>query len=61
MVQGEAVEWNAVTGSVDQVVEALGRYRDIGVVDLSIIPGQDDETSLWTVHGLITDVLPQLR
>ena len=30
--------------------DALGHYRDLGVSDLSIVPGQDDETSLATVR-----------
>jgi alkanesulfonate monooxygenase SsuD/methylene tetrahydromethanopterin reductase-like flavin-dependent oxidoreductase (luciferase family) len=59
-VAGEVVDWQAVTGSVDQVVDTLGRYRDLGVRDLSCIPGQDDETSLRTVEALVADVLPQL-
>ncbi|MEO1064094.1 MAG: LLM class flavin-dependent oxidoreductase [Actinomycetota bacterium] len=59
-VAGEEVDWQAVTGSVDQVVDALGRYRELGVADLSCIPGQDDATSLRTVEALTTDVLPQL-
>jgi alkanesulfonate monooxygenase SsuD/methylene tetrahydromethanopterin reductase-like flavin-dependent oxidoreductase (luciferase family) len=60
-VGGREVDWHAVTGSVDQVVDALGHYRDLGVSDLSIVPGQDDETSLGTVRALVDDVVPQLR
>jgi alkanesulfonate monooxygenase SsuD/methylene tetrahydromethanopterin reductase-like flavin-dependent oxidoreductase (luciferase family) len=59
-VSGDQIEWNAVTGSVDQVVDALGQYAEIGVSDLSVIPGQSDETSLQTVRALVADVLPQL-
>lgn len=59
-VDGEALEWHAVTGSADQLVDALGRFAAMGVSDLSIIPGQDDETSLRTVEVLAADVLPQL-
>lgn len=59
-VGGDEVDWHAVTGSTDQVVDALGRYRDIGVSDLSIVPGQDDDTSLRTVRALVDDVVPQL-
>lgn len=60
-VDGEAVEWHAVTGSVAQLVDALGRFGAMGVSDLSIIPGQDDATSLRTVEVLAADVLPQLE
>lgn len=59
-VDGDAVEWHAVTGSVDRLVDALGRYRELGVVDLSIIPGQDDDTSRRTVAALVDEVVPQL-
>lgn len=59
-VEGEALDWHAVTGSVAQVVDALGRFRELGVSDLSIIPGQDDDTSRSTVRALVHDVVPQL-
>ena len=59
-VEGAAVEWHAVTGSPSQLVDALGRYRELGVTDLSIVPGQDDITSLRTVEVLVADVVPQL-
>ena len=59
-VDGEVLDWTAVTGSVDQLVDALGRYRALGVTDLAIVPGQDDETSMRTVEVLISEVAPQL-
>lgn len=59
-VQGREVEWNAVGGSIAEVVDALGRYRDMGVSDLSIVPGQDDATSRRTVETLVTEIVPQL-
>lgn len=59
-VAGEVVDWQALSGSVDQVVDAFGRYRELGVRDLSCIPGQDDATSRRTVEALVNDVLPQL-
>ena len=59
-VEGEEVEWHAVTGSPAQLAEALGRFAAMGVSDLSVVPGQDDETALRTVDTLATDVLPQL-
>lgn len=59
-VRGEALDWHAVTGSVDQLVDSLGRYREIGVADLSVIPGADDETSRRTVRALVDEVVPQL-
>jgi alkanesulfonate monooxygenase SsuD/methylene tetrahydromethanopterin reductase-like flavin-dependent oxidoreductase (luciferase family) len=57
---GEEVEWHAVVGSADQVAEQLDSYRRLGVSDLSLVPGQDDERSLATVTALVEKVLPQL-
>lgn len=59
-VEGEVVDWNAVTGSVDQLVDSLHRYREMGVSDLAIIPGQDDSTSERTIEILVSEVVPQL-
>lgn len=59
-VAGEALDWHAVTGSADELVDALGRFAAMGVADLSIIPGQGDEASLRTIEALATEVLPQL-
>ena len=59
-VTGDVVEWHATTGSADQLVDTLGRYAELGVRDLSIIPGQDDAGSLRTVQVLASDVVPQL-
>lgn len=61
VVEGEVVDWNAVTGSVDQIVDSLARYEEMGVCDLAIIPGQDDATSERTVQALVDEILPQLR
>jgi alkanesulfonate monooxygenase SsuD/methylene tetrahydromethanopterin reductase-like flavin-dependent oxidoreductase (luciferase family) len=57
---GEEVDWHALAGSADQVAEQLDRYRQIGVADLSLVPGQDDERSMATVAALVEEVLPQL-
>jgi alkanesulfonate monooxygenase SsuD/methylene tetrahydromethanopterin reductase-like flavin-dependent oxidoreductase (luciferase family) len=51
---------NAITGSVDFIVDTLDRFSEMGVGDLSIIPGRDDSSSLRTVEVLIEHVLPQL-
>ncbi len=57
---GHEVDWNAVTGSAARIVDALGRFRDLGVADLSIVPGQSDAQSRRTVEVLATEVVPQL-
>ena len=59
-VAGDVVEWHAITGSTDEMVDTLGRYADLGVGDLSIIPGQDDASSLRTAEVLASEVVPQL-
>ncbi len=59
-VDGPALEWHAVTGSPAQLVDALGRFAELGVSDLSIVPGQDDRTSHETLEALVTHVVPQL-
>ncbi len=59
-VAGDVVEWHATTGSADELVDTLGRYADLGLGDLSIIPGQDDASSLRTTEILASEVVPQL-
>ena len=59
-ITGHEVDWKAVTGSADQLVDALGRFAEIGVGDLSIVPGQDDAQSRHTIEVLANEVLPQL-
>jgi len=54
------LDWHVVAGSASQLVDALGRFRELGVADLSIVPGQDDETSRHTLEVLTADVVPQL-
>jgi alkanesulfonate monooxygenase SsuD/methylene tetrahydromethanopterin reductase-like flavin-dependent oxidoreductase (luciferase family) len=58
--EGHAVDWHAVAGPPGFVAEQLQRYRELGVGDLSLVPGQDDEASLATVTALVQDVLPRL-
>ncbi len=59
-VVGDVVEWHATTGSIDELVDTLSRYAELGVRDLSIIPGQDDASSLRTTEILAAEVVPQL-
>lgn len=47
------VEWNAIVGPAPYLAERIDAYDALGVDDLSIIPGQDDESSLRTVAGLV--------
>lgn len=57
---GTAVDWNSVGGSAAQVLDDFGRYVELGITDISIVPGQDDATSLETVQTLGAEVLPHL-
>lgn len=49
-----------VAGSPDAVAERLAAYAAAGVDDLSIIPGNDDESSVETTRLLVREVLPRL-
>ena len=57
---GNVVDWHAITGSIDELADTLGRFAELGVRDLAIVPGQDDASSLRTVEILATEVVPQL-
>jgi alkanesulfonate monooxygenase SsuD/methylene tetrahydromethanopterin reductase-like flavin-dependent oxidoreductase (luciferase family) len=59
--RGTGVDWQALTGPVDFLAAELARYVDAGVADLSLIPGQDDDSSRATVEVLVADVMPALR
>jgi alkanesulfonate monooxygenase SsuD/methylene tetrahydromethanopterin reductase-like flavin-dependent oxidoreductase (luciferase family) len=51
---------NGLVGPVGYLAEQLAAYRDLGVADVSLIPGRDDETSLRTIELLATEILPAL-
>jgi alkanesulfonate monooxygenase SsuD/methylene tetrahydromethanopterin reductase-like flavin-dependent oxidoreductase (luciferase family) len=59
--RGNGVDWQALTGPVGFLADELARYVDLGVADLSLIPGQDDRSSRATVEALVTHVVPALR
>jgi len=48
-------------GPAPYLLEQLVLYRSLGVADVSIMPGRDDDTSLRTVDVLGSEVLPRLR
>ncbi|WP_165399848.1 LLM class flavin-dependent oxidoreductase [Xylanimonas ulmi] len=50
----------AVTGSPVEVAQTLADYAALGVCDVSLIPGHDDEASLATTKALVDEVLPRL-
>jgi alkanesulfonate monooxygenase SsuD/methylene tetrahydromethanopterin reductase-like flavin-dependent oxidoreductase (luciferase family) len=58
---GEAVEWNSLGGSAERALDEFQQYIDLGVTDISIVPGQDDAVSLATVQALAEQVIPKLN
>ena len=60
-IGGGAVEWDAIRGDGEHIAEQLAAFADLGVTDISLVPGQDDESSLQTVEALVGSALPALR
>ena len=58
---GSVAQANALVGPATYLAEELGAYQALGVTDVSLIPGRDDETSLRTIEALATEILPALR
>ena len=50
----------ALIGSASFLAEQVGAFRELGVTDLSIMPGQDAEASLRTIEALAEQALPAL-
>ena len=59
--RGHQVDWQALSGPASFLTEELTRYAAMGVTDISLIPGQDDRSSLRTVEVLAAEVIPALR
>ncbi len=55
---GGVARANELAGSPAYLADQLAAYRALGVTDLSLMPGRDDETSLRTIHDLATKILP---
>jgi len=49
---GHEVDRNFVSGSPQQIADAIGRFAELGVGDLSISPGHDDASARRTVEAL---------
>jgi len=54
-------EPSGIAATAAFLAEQLAGFADLGVADVSIVPGQDDDTSLHTVGVLVDEVLPALR
>ena len=59
-VDGVEVSRNAVFGSVEQILDALGAFAELGVGDISLAIGHDDAAALATLEVLVTEVVPHL-
>lgn len=57
---GGAAGANALAGPPSYVAAQLATYAELGVADVSLMPGRDDAVSLRTVEALASEVLPQL-
>ena len=52
---------DALVGPPSYLTEQLAAYRELGLADVSLMPGRDDETSLRTIDALGGEILPALR
>jgi hypothetical protein len=50
--QGDAVDWQAIVGPSSFLADQLHQYASLGVSDVSVVPGQDEHTSLATIEAL---------
>jgi alkanesulfonate monooxygenase SsuD/methylene tetrahydromethanopterin reductase-like flavin-dependent oxidoreductase (luciferase family) len=55
-----ATDTGALVGSAAFLAEQVDAFRQLGVTDLSIMPGQDVEASLRTIEALAEEALPAL-
>lgn len=57
---GEQVARHVVTGGAAQLTEAFAAYAELGVGDLSVVLGHDDDSAMRTLEVLLSDVLPAI-
>jgi alkanesulfonate monooxygenase SsuD/methylene tetrahydromethanopterin reductase-like flavin-dependent oxidoreductase (luciferase family) len=50
----------SIVGPPAFLAEQIDAFRRLGVTDLSVMPGQDADTSLRTIEALVEHVLPEL-
>jgi alkanesulfonate monooxygenase SsuD/methylene tetrahydromethanopterin reductase-like flavin-dependent oxidoreductase (luciferase family) len=55
-----ASQTNALVGPPAYLAEQLAAYRELGLADVSLMPGRDDRTSLRTIELLGDEILPAL-
>jgi alkanesulfonate monooxygenase SsuD/methylene tetrahydromethanopterin reductase-like flavin-dependent oxidoreductase (luciferase family) len=54
----DGAEDGAIVGPPGFLADQIEAFRQLGVSDISIMPGQDAETALATIAALVEDVLP---
>ncbi len=52
---------DALLGPPHYLAEQLAAYQELGLAEVSLMPGHSDEQSLRTIEALATEVLPALR
>jgi len=52
---------NRLIGPPAYLAAQLAAYAELGVADVSLMPGRDDAQSLRTIASLATEILPALR
>jgi len=58
--EGDEDGTGSIIGPPEFLADRVDAYRRLGVTDLSVMPGQDTETSLRTIEALIERVVPAL-
>jgi len=51
---------SALIGPPSYLAEQLDAYRNLGLSDVSVMPGRNDEQSLRTIEAFATEILPSL-
>jgi alkanesulfonate monooxygenase SsuD/methylene tetrahydromethanopterin reductase-like flavin-dependent oxidoreductase (luciferase family) len=57
---GHATARGSIIGPPDYLAQQIDAFARLGVTDLSVMPGQDADTSLRTIDALVDHVVPAL-
>jgi alkanesulfonate monooxygenase SsuD/methylene tetrahydromethanopterin reductase-like flavin-dependent oxidoreductase (luciferase family) len=57
---GFVAQADALIGPASYLAEQLDAYRSLGLADVSLMPGREDEQSLRTIEALAAEILPAL-
>jgi len=56
----ESVDWQALTGPPSFLADQIHSYAELGVTDVSVVPGQDEVASMATIEALAAVLPPAL-